>query len=245
MGDHAAQNLRRLHARHAEHPRRGGADAVHLRATRQAVADVPRHQHALRRARAEGIRRDAAVAQPDDQRRFHALGQHAAKGLRQLRRQRAPRFQRNRQRLLAGQRDIGAHRPAQPPRARLVLHLHDRARQAALAQLAARRLHGQIRPFRPHALASAAVYTSLSAKDILYTLFPPVSTRQKGCQAQFRPFLNPGLIGLTASCRNILFSFVFIRRSGSSCPRKRRRTPESPARSRQTRNPKRASSSAF
>ena len=80
---------------------------------------------------------------------------------------------------LAGQRDIGAHRPAQPPRARLVLHLHDRARQAALAQLAARRLHGQIRPFRPHALASAAVYTSLSAKGVLYTLFPPLSNRQK------------------------------------------------------------------
>lgn len=137
MGDHAAQNFRRLHTRHAEHPRRGGAHAAHRHIAGQAIPHVPRHQHAFRRPWAERIRRHASVAQPDDQRRLHVGGQHAAERLRQFRRQRAPRFQRNRHRLFASQRDIGSHRPAQLLRALLVFHLHHRARQAVFAQRAA------------------------------------------------------------------------------------------------------------
>lgn len=155
MGDHATQNFRRLHTRHAEHPRRGGAHAAHRHIAGQAIPHVPRHQHAFRRPWAERIRRHASVAQPDDQRRLHVGGQHAAERLRQFRRQRAPRFQRNRHRLFASQRDIGSHRPAQLLRALLVFHLHHRARQAVFAQRAARRFHGQIRPFCPHRFASA------------------------------------------------------------------------------------------
>ena len=139
--DYALHHFRRFQPRNAQHARRDGAYAPQpsLERDGRVFTHMARNEHAVDRARAERIGRDAPVSQPDDEHRAE-LREHSGQRVRQpvLRYLQKLRFRPGE--AVAFQRNIAPAWFAQRGRAAIVYDFHYRFGELSQLQL-----------FHPHA----------------------------------------------------------------------------------------------